>query len=128
MAWAMPADVRPGSSSSLAPTSSSSGPMCWVRMWMRRRTWGVPSMAAWMRRRSSGVADSPISSPFISTTRMRAMVTSSPPIARVAGPSQRGSSSTTARVTPVKAKTRPKSAPRSSSSTTGSSGLLERRM
>ena len=56
------------------------------------------------------------------------MTTSSAPMAQVAAPSKRGSPVTTARVIPVKANARPTRAPRSSSSTTGSSGLLERRM
>ena len=119
---------RPCTSSSLAPTSSSSGPMCWVRMWISLVTLGSISMAAAIRCWSVSDAASPMSRPFISIARMMAMTTSSTPMLRVPMPSQRASSVTTVADTATRAKIRPTNAPRSSSSTTGSSGCLERWM
>ncbi len=97
-------------------------------MWIRPRTSGVPSIAARISCWCSVVADSPISRLFISTTRITAMATSRIPIARVAAPSQAASPVTSVSVRPTRANSSPTSAPRSSSSTTGSSGLFERRM
>jgi hypothetical protein len=56
------------------------------------------------------------------------MTPSSSPIATLPTASKRDSLVTTARLTPTSAQPSPSSAPASSSRTTGSSGLLERRM
>ena len=118
----------PGISSILAPTSSSSGPMCWVRMWIRRCTLGSISMAAAIFSWSVTLADSPMSRPFISIASTMAMPIRSRPIDSVPMPSHRGSPVMCETVTAVRAMTRPTRAPRSSSRTTGSSGCLVRRM
>ena len=73
---------------------------------------------------SSAVADSPSSSDFISVARMMAMVTSRRPIIAVPAASQRPLPVARVRTTPASAKTRPSRAPKSSSSTIGSSGAL----
>ncbi len=81
-----------------------------------------------MALQSSAVAPSPISRLCISTIRMTAITPSSAPIIIVPIPSQIASPVSMVKPTPSSAKTRPISAPVSSSSTTGSSGLRDRRM
>ena len=113
---------RSGISSIFAPMSSSSGPMCSVRMWMRRFTLGSTSMAATIFCWSAVEAASPMSRPFISIARITAMTMSRTPMASVPTPSHTGSSVTWAMLTAARARTRPTRAPKSSSRTTGSSG------
>jgi hypothetical protein len=88
---------------------------------------GSPTSAASIRRTASGVAASPSSSDRISTASTAAISTSSTPIIAVPAASQRPSSVANVSDTPNSANTRPSSAPRSSSSTTGSSGAFARR-
>jgi hypothetical protein len=76
----------------------------------------------------SGEAAPPISRLFISTARAIAIATRRTPIASVPRPSKSGLPVMIARATPAVAKNSPMSAPESSSSRTGSSGLREVRM
>ena len=128
MARASAANDRPGSRSTLAATSSSSGPRCRVRMWMSSSTDGAVRMASAMASWSASLADSPMSRLFISVARTKAMTPSSRPIKVEPMPSQRPDPVMADRLTAIRAITRPTSAPESSSSRTGSSGAFERRM
>ena len=111
-----------------AATSTASGLMCTVRMWMTRTTSGPSSSAAMIIRCMSGLADSPISRLFISTARMAAAVASSKPMASEPAPSHRPLPVSTDSATPANANASPIRAAMSSRRTTGSSGALVRRM
>ena len=102
--------------------------MCCVSMWMMRRTWGVPVISACSRSMVSGVADSPMSELFISVATTMATTISTTPMPSVPMASQTGSPVDADRLTPSTANTRPTSAARSSTSSTGSSGLRDSRM
>ncbi|OLT15763.1 hypothetical protein BJF78_16135 [Pseudonocardia sp. CNS-139] len=77
---------------------------------------------------TGGAAPSPMSRLFISMIRMIAITPSSTPMEIVPNASKTGSPVSTLSPTPSSARTRPTSAPRSSSSTTGSSGTFDWRM
>jgi hypothetical protein len=96
-------------------------------MWMIRSTPAPARTAFSILTSSSGLAPSPSSRLFVSMARMTAMTTSSRPIPAVPTPSQTPLPVISVSVTPKSAKTRPISAPASSSSTTGSSGAFARR-
>ena len=81
-----------------------------------------------MRSSTGAAAPSPMSRLFISTIKMTAMMPSRIPIAIVPSASKTLLPVSTLSPTPSRASTSPTSAPRSSSSTTGSSGLLDCRM
>ena len=99
-----------------------------MRTWISLSTPSVEEMAARMAAASALVADSPSSRLRISTINTTAMAPSSTPMDSVPMPSHTGALKTVATVTATRANTRPIMAPRSSSSTTGSSGVLDRRM
>jgi hypothetical protein len=98
-----------------------------VRRWITEGT-PSPTSAARIASTSARVADSPSSSDFVSTASTTAITTSSTPIPAEPIASQRPSSVTSVIETPNSAMTRPISAPKSSSSTTGSSGAFAVRM
>ena len=85
---------------------------------------GVPSSARRIRRSVSGAAASPMSSPFISTPRTTATHANRTPMSSVPTASQRGLPVSRVNPTPTSAKNRPMSAAKSSSRTTGNSGIL----
>lgn len=128
MASATSVAVSWPSTAILAATSSSSGPRCRVRMWITRVTTSPSTTAAAIFSTSSVPAASPSSRDLVSAASTIAMMISRTPIHRVPMPSQTPSPVSRAMPTPARARTRPTSAPRSSSRTTGSSGALARLM
>ena len=128
MARATPSIGRPGATAIFAATSSSSGPMYCVRMWMTRCTESPASRPDTILSSTGAETPSPISRLFISMIRMTAMTPSRMPMAMVPSASKTGLPVTTDSPTPSRARTSPIRAPKSSSSTTGSSGTLDWRM
>ena len=114
--------------SSLAVSSTSSGPRCCVRRWMMRDTSGPPRMAARISSSTCGATASPMSRLFISIASTTAITPRSRPIPMLPSASHRALPVISARLMPTSANMSPTSAPVSSSSTTGSSGLLVVRM
>ncbi|OIQ69409.1 hypothetical protein GALL_489890 [mine drainage metagenome] len=127
IAWATSAAVAAPGTSIFSATSSSSGPRCIVRRWITEDTPG-PTNATRIRSTTSRAADSPSSRDRVSTESTTAMITSRMPIPAVPPASHRPSPVASVMLTPPRASTSPTSAPKSSRSTTGSSGAFAPRM